>query len=149
MRLKHHRFRFGLIGNLKVLLCRIFGHRVSDDPTGFACQRCRLAYEEIYSPGYWKAMIEWMKPKPENVETKEIVSALVDELMKHTWFPSTEHQVDLFEIAEENFWQDEQFLTCAKCGHRILIDEAGLSPAHQGDTCPSCGAPDEEAFGGG
>lgn len=52
-------------------------------------------------------------------------------------------------IAEENFWQDEQFLTCAKCGHRILIDEAGLSPAHQGDTCPSCGAPDEEAFGGG
>lgn len=97
MKLKHHRFRFGLIGNLKVLLCRIFGHRVSDDPTGFTCQRCRLAYEEIYSPGYWKAMIEWMKPKPENVETKEIVSALVDELMKHTWFPSTEHQVDLFE----------------------------------------------------
>lgn len=58
MKLKHHTFRFGLIGNLKVLLCRIFGHRV-------------------------------------------------------------------------------------------LIDEAGLSPAHQGDTCPSCGAPDEEAFGGG
>lgn len=59
MRLKHHRFRFGLIGNLKVLLCRIFGHRVSDDPTGFACQRCRLAYEEIYSPGYWANMLEW------------------------------------------------------------------------------------------
>jgi hypothetical protein len=59
MRLKHHRFRFGLIGNLKVLLCRIFGHRVSDDPTGFACQRCRLAYEEIYSPGYWGEMLEW------------------------------------------------------------------------------------------
>lgn len=45
MKLKHHRFRFGLIGNQKVLLCRIFGHRVSDDPTGFACQRCGLAYE--------------------------------------------------------------------------------------------------------
>lgn len=60
MRLKHHRFRFGLIGNLKVLLCRIFGHRVSDDPTGFACQRCRLAYEEIYSPGYWGEMLEWL-----------------------------------------------------------------------------------------
>lgn len=59
MKLKHHRFRFGLIGNLKVLLCRIFGHRVSDDPTGFACQRCRLAYEEIYSPGYWANMLEW------------------------------------------------------------------------------------------
>jgi hypothetical protein len=97
MKLKHHKFRFGLIGNLKVLLCRIFGHRVSEDPIGFACERCNLAYEEIYSPGYWKAMIEWMKPKPENVETKELVSALVDELMKHMWFPSTEHQVDLFE----------------------------------------------------
>lgn len=59
MKLKHHRFRFGLIGNLKVLICRIFGHRVSDDPTGFACQRCRLAYEEIYSPGYWGKMLEW------------------------------------------------------------------------------------------
>lgn len=98
MKLKHHAFRFGLIGNLKVLLCRIFGHRVSDDPAGFTCQRCRLAYEEIYYPeDYWKEMIQFMKPKPENVVTKELVAELVDELMKHTWFPSTEHQVDLFE----------------------------------------------------
>ncbi len=98
MRLKHHRFRFGLIGNLKVLLCRIFGHRVNNDPAGFTCQRCRLAYEEIYYPeDYWKEMIQFMKPKPENVVTKELVAELVDELMKHTWFPSTEHQVDLFE----------------------------------------------------
>lgn len=51
-KLRHHRFRFGFLGNLKVLICRIFGHRINNDKNYHSCQRCRLAYEEIYENYY-------------------------------------------------------------------------------------------------
>jgi len=46
----YHRFRFGFKKNLKVLLCRIVGHRLNDDPKFQSCGRCGLAYEECYHP---------------------------------------------------------------------------------------------------
>jgi len=46
--LLYHRFRFGLIGNLKVLTCRIFGHRLNNNPAYHWCERCGMVYEEIY-----------------------------------------------------------------------------------------------------
>ncbi len=49
----HHKFRFGLKGNFKVLLCRIFGHRINDKPNHHRCGRCGLAYEECYHPDDW------------------------------------------------------------------------------------------------
>lgn len=48
-KLLHHSFRFGLKGNLRVLLCRIVGHRLNNKKDHGWCGRCRLAYEEIYS----------------------------------------------------------------------------------------------------
>ena len=51
-KLLHHRFKFGLIGNVKVLMCRILGHRLNDNIEDEWCNRCKLAYEEIY-PNYW------------------------------------------------------------------------------------------------
>ncbi len=55
--LMHHRFRFGIMKNLKVLTCRIFGHRINNKPSQHWCERCGLAYEEIYTNighGYFK-----------------------------------------------------------------------------------------------
>ena len=53
-KMKYHRYRFGLIGNFKVLLCRIFGHRLNNNPGFHWCGRCGLAYEECYYPeDYW------------------------------------------------------------------------------------------------
>ncbi len=49
----HHRFRFGLKGNFKVLLCRFFGHRINNKPNHHWCERCGLAYEECYHPDDW------------------------------------------------------------------------------------------------
>jgi len=46
--LLHHYFRFGVIGNVNVLICRIFGHRVNNNPAHSSCERCGLAYQEIY-----------------------------------------------------------------------------------------------------
>lgn len=46
--LLHHRYRFGLIGNLKVWFCRTFGHRVNNDVAYKCCERCGLFYGEIY-----------------------------------------------------------------------------------------------------
>ena len=48
--MKYHKFRFGVIGNLKVLLCRTLGHRINENPKYFWCERCGLAYEECYYP---------------------------------------------------------------------------------------------------
>lgn len=50
--LLYHRYRFGW-KNIKVWFCRVFGHQISNKVnidnfyTG-CCQRCGLAYEEIY-----------------------------------------------------------------------------------------------------
>lgn len=59
----YHKFnlkRFGLIGNLKILLCKVFGHRVGKTPTVQCCARCGLAYEEIYFPeDYFGQMQKW------------------------------------------------------------------------------------------
>ena len=48
--MKHHKFRFGIKGNIKVLFCRIFGHKLNNNPQNLWCERCGLAYEEIYHP---------------------------------------------------------------------------------------------------
>ena len=48
--MKYHQFRFGFWGNLKVLMCRIVGHRINEDPSHHCCERCGLAYEECYFP---------------------------------------------------------------------------------------------------
>jgi hypothetical protein len=56
----YHRLRFGWNplkegNNFKVLLCRIFGHRLNEDPSYHWCGRCGLAYEECYFPkNYWE-----------------------------------------------------------------------------------------------
>ena len=48
--MQYHRYRFGFIGNIKVLLCKIFGHRLNEDPKYAWCERCNLAYSECYYP---------------------------------------------------------------------------------------------------
>jgi len=40
--------RFGINQLFRVVICRLLGHRVSDDPEYNTCARCGLAYEEIY-----------------------------------------------------------------------------------------------------
>lgn len=54
---------------------------------------------------------------------------------------------EYLDIAEENFWATGPLLTCKECGQRVLIDEEGLSPHHEGETCPKCGVDDEIAYG--
>lgn len=49
--LKYHSFRFGLIENIKVFICRAVGHRINKNHNNLWCNRCGLAYEEIY-PDY-------------------------------------------------------------------------------------------------
>lgn len=52
----YHKFRFGFKANFKVLICRIFGHRINENPAHHWCERCGLAYEEAYhgiGEGYW------------------------------------------------------------------------------------------------
>lgn len=46
--LLHHRYRFGVLKNIKVWFCRTFGHRVDNDVKGKCCERCGLYYGEIY-----------------------------------------------------------------------------------------------------
>lgn len=46
----YHRFRFGFKKNINVLLCRVVGHRLNDEPKFHSCGRCGLAYEECYHP---------------------------------------------------------------------------------------------------
>ena len=79
--LLHHRFRFGIKGNFKVLRCRIFGHRVSNDPSLHCCERCGLAYEEIYhrikQGWYWESGILDKDKFKENGQYKN--SIFIDE----------------------------------------------------------------------
>lgn len=53
--MRYHKLRFGIKGNIKVILCRIFGHRINNDPRYHWCERFGLAYEECYEHGlnYW------------------------------------------------------------------------------------------------
>ena len=46
--LLYHRYKFSFWKNIKVWFCRRFGHQISNDPSSHCCQRCGLAYEEIY-----------------------------------------------------------------------------------------------------
>ena len=48
--MKYHKYRFGLIRNFKVFLCKTFGHRLNEDPSHHWCGRCGLCYEECYFP---------------------------------------------------------------------------------------------------
>ena len=48
--MQYHKLRFGFLGNLKVLTCRIFGHRLNNSPELLSCGRCGLLYEECYYP---------------------------------------------------------------------------------------------------
>lgn len=46
----YHRYRFGILKNIKVWFCRTFGHQINDNPSHHWCERCGLAYEECYFP---------------------------------------------------------------------------------------------------
>ena len=48
--MKYHKLRFGLKKNIKIIVCRIFGHRINKNPKHEWCERCGLAYEECYYP---------------------------------------------------------------------------------------------------
>ena len=48
--LNYHKLRFGWKQNINVLKCRIFGHRINENPAHHWCERCGLSYEDIYSP---------------------------------------------------------------------------------------------------
>ena len=52
--MKYHKYRFGLKSNIKNFICRIFGHRLNENPKFHWCGRCGLAYEECYYPDdFW------------------------------------------------------------------------------------------------
>lgn len=46
--LMHHHFRFRFKQNLKVAVCRTFGHRLNNKVENKWCERCGLFYGEIY-----------------------------------------------------------------------------------------------------
>ena len=46
----YHNYKFGLRGNVSVFLCKLFGHRLNEDPKYAWCERCGLCYEECYYP---------------------------------------------------------------------------------------------------
>jgi hypothetical protein len=50
-KVNHHKFdlhRFGIIGNLKILLCKLVGHRLNEIEDHSWCGRCGYCYEDIY-----------------------------------------------------------------------------------------------------
>lgn len=53
--------------NFKILLCRLFGHRINENPHHPWCNRCGLAYGEAYKPLDWFYMTGITK------ETKPII----------------------------------------------------------------------------
>jgi hypothetical protein len=55
--LLHHRYRFGLLRNLKVFICRTFGHQMNDNMEHEWCQRCGLCSTEIYLK-QWQELFE-------------------------------------------------------------------------------------------
>lgn len=59
----YHDYRFGFVGNIKVLLCKIFSHRLNENPAHVWCGRCGLAYEECYRPKkYYEVMDTFLNP---------------------------------------------------------------------------------------
>lgn len=51
--LLHHKYRFGLIGNIKVWFCRTFGHELNKNVEHKWCERCGMFYGEIYHKQNW------------------------------------------------------------------------------------------------
>lgn len=49
--MRYHQLSFSksLPTNLNILLCRVFGHPITEDPEGYACPRCDMIYSEIRS----------------------------------------------------------------------------------------------------
>lgn len=35
---------------LKIITCKIFGHRINENPNSKWCERCGLGFDEIYHP---------------------------------------------------------------------------------------------------
>jgi|GEM_PF-5432901 len=50
--MEYHSFKLsrGLRYNIRVFICKIFGHRINDDPSDYTCGRCKLSYEDCYYP---------------------------------------------------------------------------------------------------
>ena len=47
--LLHHNYRFGIIQNIKVWFCRTLGHEINSNKDNEWCERCGMAYLEIYN----------------------------------------------------------------------------------------------------
>jgi len=50
-KVNHHKFdlhRFGIIGNMKIALCKLVGHRLNEIEDHPWCSRCGYCYEDIY-----------------------------------------------------------------------------------------------------
>ncbi len=94
----YHKFRFGLICNFKVLLCRLFGHRINNDPSVHACQRCHLVYSECYYPDNWydKTQLPFKKV--------DVSLGYGDELLRET---ATRTQIILPTDEKSLKWWDE------------------------------------------
>lgn len=60
----YHTYRFSFRKNIKVAICKIFGHRINDNPAFHWCERCGLAYEECYHPKDWWVESGIVKPEP-------------------------------------------------------------------------------------
>lgn len=41
---------FSIKENINILLCKIFGHRINEDPANHWCERCSLPYDRCYQP---------------------------------------------------------------------------------------------------
>lgn len=55
--LLHHHYRFGLLKNLKVFICRTLGHQMNDNMEYMWCQRCGMCSTEIYHK-QWQELFE-------------------------------------------------------------------------------------------
>ncbi len=54
----YHRFRLSYFGikNINNIVCKLFGHRLNENPAHHWCERCGLEYGECYKPlDYWTA----------------------------------------------------------------------------------------------
>ena len=69
------------IRNIDTLVCRLFGHKLNNNPSNNWCGRCSLSYEEIYHPknyyvesGIVKPVISWSFKRW--IEKKEFIALL-------------------------------------------------------------------------
>ena len=77
----YHKYRFGLLKNIKVFICKKFGHRINENPAYHWCERCGLAYEECYYPLDYFVQSGLVK-----VDEKEMAEYLVEQEMKEQKF---------------------------------------------------------------